>query len=178
VRSSATVLLLGIGADEQMGGYGRHRSAFRAGGWAALQRELILDVARLWRRNLGRDDRVCSDHGREVRLPFLDEDVMALVASLPLPLLADLRLGHGIGDKRVLRAAARIAGLGPSTCLVKRAIQFGSRIAKHSNVHAFGSNRAAAGDAAISPVALALGLAPAGACGGGRGLGVDDEGED
>ena len=34
------VLLLGMGADEQMGGYGRHRTAFRQRGWGGLQEEL------------------------------------------------------------------------------------------------------------------------------------------
>lgn len=63
VTSPATVLLSGLGADEQLGGYGRHRSAFHSRGWAGLREELDKDVARLWRRNLGRDDRCCSDHG-------------------------------------------------------------------------------------------------------------------
>jgi asparagine synthetase B (glutamine-hydrolysing) len=150
VHSRARVLLLGIGADEQLAGYGRHRTSFRHGGWQGLADELRLDAARLWRRNLGRDDRVCSDHGKEVRLPFLDEAVGALVRSVPLPLLADLSLPHGVGDKRVLRVAGRMLGLGASTCLVKRAIHFGTRIAKQSNIVNFGSNRAARGDVEFS----------------------------
>lgn len=38
-------------------------------------------------------------------------------------------------------------GLTASAGLVKRAIQFGSLLAKQSNRHSFGSNRAAKGDA-------------------------------
>jgi asparagine synthetase B (glutamine-hydrolysing) len=140
-------LLDGLGADEQLAGYGRHRSCFRAGGWAALRGELAVDVDRLWKRNLGRDDRVLSDHSREARFPYLDENFMALVRALPLPGLADLRLAQGVGDKRILRIAARMLGLPTSSKLVKRAIHFGSRIAKQSNVILFGSNRAAKGDA-------------------------------
>jgi asparagine synthetase B (glutamine-hydrolysing) len=52
-ESPAVVLLLGNGADEQMGGYGRHRTAFRLKGWKGLQDELLLDTTRLWLRNMG-----------------------------------------------------------------------------------------------------------------------------
>lgn len=63
-RSAARAVLLGHGADELCGGYGRHRTAFRERGWAGLQEELQLDLRRLWLRNLGRDDRLVADHGR------------------------------------------------------------------------------------------------------------------
>jgi len=34
--STAKVLLNGLGSDELLGGYGRHRSAFTQGGWQAV----------------------------------------------------------------------------------------------------------------------------------------------
>jgi len=83
----------------------------------------------LWLRNLGRDDRVLSDWGREARHPYLDEAVMRYLAELPLPLICDLALGLGGGDKLILREAGRMLGLTRSTRLQKRAIQFGTRIA-------------------------------------------------
>ena len=128
-QSGARVLLLGTGADEQLAGYGRHRTVFRKEGWAGLSSELAAERERLWLRNLGRDDRVISDWGREARHPYLDEEVMRCLAATPLHHICDLRRPLGEGDKLILRRAARILGLGRSSALQKRAIQFGTRIA-------------------------------------------------
>ena len=128
-RSGARVLLLGSGADEQLGGYGRHRTVFRKEGWVALGAELRAERERLWLRNLGRDDRTIADWGREARHPYLDETVMEVLATTPLLLICDLRLPPGSGDKLILRRLARLLGLTQCTALQKRAIQFGTRIA-------------------------------------------------
>jgi hypothetical protein len=53
-QSTAKVLLVGLGADEQLAGYGRHRTVFQHGGNEALCEELNKDLKRLWQRNLGR----------------------------------------------------------------------------------------------------------------------------
>ena len=91
-------------------------------------------MCRLWKRNLGRDDRLIADHGREARFPFLDEGVVARVLTTNLSDVADLDEGnraHGIpGDKMLIRAAAHRLGLVRCAQRAKRAIQFGSRISK------------------------------------------------
>lgn len=128
-RVSSKILFNGLGVDEMMGGYkGRHRTKYRIGGQALLASELNDDVGSLWWRNLGRDDRLVSDHGREVRHPFLDEDLISYVMSLPLETVCNLELPDGVGDKALLRTAARLVGLSENACRrSKRAIQFGSR---------------------------------------------------
>jgi asparagine synthetase B (glutamine-hydrolysing) len=128
--SPAKILLTGIGADEQLGGYGRHRTRYASGGWSALIKELQMDLDRISLRNLGRDDRCMSDHGREARFPWLDENVVQFLSALPIWLKINPCLEKGVGDKYLLRVLARFLGLEKTSLLPKRAIQFGSRIAQ------------------------------------------------
>ncbi|NWI30799.1 ASND1 protein, partial [Sula dactylatra] len=129
-KSPAKVVLTGIGADEQLAGYSRHRVCFKKYGLEGLTKELEMELDRISSRNLGRDDRIIGDHGKEARFPFLDEDVVSFLNSLPISEKADLTLPQGIGEKLILRLAAKEFGLTASTILPKRAVQFGSRIAK------------------------------------------------
>ncbi len=141
IRSTCRVIIVGIGADEQLAGYGRHRTTYLRGGITSLENELNLDLTRLWQRNLGRDDRVITDHGREAWFPFLDEDVVNFIQSSSLLELTNLQEPPGIGDKKVLRQAAKMLGIQLSSEFVKRAIQFGTRIAQETNVMYHGSHR-------------------------------------
>ncbi|XP_063018602.1 asparagine synthetase domain-containing protein 1 [Melospiza melodia melodia] len=129
-KSPAKVVLTGIGADEQLAGYSRHRVCFTKDGFEGLNKELEMELGRISSRNLGRDDRIIGDHGKEARFPFLDEDVVSFLNSLPVSEKADLTLPRGIGEKLILRLAAKELGLTASAVLPKRAVQFGSRIAK------------------------------------------------
>lgn len=140
---SPRVVLSGLGADELMGGYGRHRIAFTRGGYEELQKELQMDMNRLWERNLGRDDRILSDTSKEVRFPFLDPNVTRLIQSIPLQYVVDYTLEGGVGDKRILRLIAQQIGLSTAATAVKRAIQFGSRISHVSDKRRYGSRRKA-----------------------------------
>ncbi|KAK0505900.1 asparagine synthase-domain-containing protein [Armillaria luteobubalina] len=128
--SPARVLLNGLGSDELLGGYGRHRSAFNSGGWQAVISELQLEIQRIPVRNLGRDDRVCSSHGKETRHPFLSFGVVSFMANLPVQHKMDPRLEVGLGDKMLLRLAARKMGLIEASGRKKRAMQFGSHSAR------------------------------------------------
>ncbi|KAI4901208.1 hypothetical protein NFI96_031324 [Prochilodus magdalenae] len=139
--STSKVVLTGIGADEQLAGYSRHRVRFKTSGLEGLVKELAMELGRISSRNLGRDDRIIGDHGKEARFPYLDEDVVSFLNSLPVWEKADLSLPRGIGEKLLLRLAAVELGLGPSAVLPKRAMQFGSRIAKMENNHEKASDK-------------------------------------
>ncbi|KAL7285665.1 hypothetical protein ACG7TL_000770 [Trametes sanguinea] len=128
--SPARVLLNGLGSDELLGGYGRHRTAFKAAGWQAVIDELQLEIDRIPTRNLGRDDRVISSWGKETRHPFLSLSVVNFLARLPVHLKMDPRLEAGLGEKLLLRLAARKLGLVEASARKKRAMQFGSHSAR------------------------------------------------
>nr|CAG8566195.1 13536_t:CDS:10 [Entrophospora candida] len=132
-ESKAKVILVGIGADELLGGYSRHREAFKKGGWENLIKEIQLDVDRISTRNLGRDDRIISSHAKESRYPYLSANVVSYLNSIPIHLKLDLRFERGIGEKLLLRHVARRLGLIESSKLLKRAIQFGSKTARMTN---------------------------------------------
>ncbi|KAG1783721.1 asparagine synthase-domain-containing protein [Suillus placidus] len=128
--STARVLLNGLGSDELLGGYGRHRTAYAIRGWQGVIDELQLELDRIPTRNLGRDDRVISSHGKETRHPFLSLTVVSFLAGLPVHLKLDPRLELGLGDKMLLRLAARKVGLLEASVRKKKAMQFGSHSAR------------------------------------------------
>ncbi|XP_074599420.1 asparagine synthetase domain-containing protein 1 [Brevipalpus obovatus] len=128
--SPARVVLVGMGADEQLAGYSRHQKVFNERGYTGLVEEMRMEIDRISQRNLGRDDRVISDLHRDARFPFLDEDVIDFLHSLPVYQKVNLTLGRGHGEKLLLRNLATKLGLKKTAFNWKRAIQFGSRIAK------------------------------------------------
>jgi asparagine synthetase B (glutamine-hydrolysing) len=88
------------------------------------------DLTRLAYRNLGRDDRIIANFGREVRYPFLDEGVVRFLCEVPVDRKVCPGMASGLGDKRLLRRVAEKLGLDRAAKEKKRAIQFGSRSAK------------------------------------------------
>ena len=125
-QTTARVLLSGLGADELFGGYSRHGAAFSRGGYAGLVDELKLDVSRLGKRNLGRDDRVMAHWGREVRFPYLDERLVKWAMTLPVWHKCDFgspeTLSHLDPEKRVLRLLAQTLGMPSVAGEKKRAV--------------------------------------------------------
>lgn len=133
----ARVLLSGLGADELFAGYARHEMAFTRRGLVGLIDEINLDVTRIGKRNLGRDDRVITNWARECRYPYLDEEFMSWVLRKPVWEKCGFGVAHEIpGEddvepaKKALRLLALRLGMNRVAREKKRAIQFGSRTAK------------------------------------------------
>ncbi|ADC68749.1 asparagine synthase (glutamine-hydrolyzing) [Methanocaldococcus sp. FS406-22] len=94
------VVLSGQGADELFGGYARHERIYREKGEEELKKELLKDVYNLYKVNLERDDHCTMANGVELRVPFLDEEVVEIALSIPIEYkMSELR-------KRILRDVA------------------------------------------------------------------------
>nr|CDJ95356.1 Asparagine synthase domain containing protein [Haemonchus contortus] len=131
VRSDAEVYFVGSGADELFAGYARHRTRFERDGAESIPEECEAELSRLGCRNGGRDARVAVVLNKELRAPFLHDDFVAWVNTLPAHLKWDLALPRGVGEKMIIRQV--LASFGAPHDAPKQAMQFGSGFVKMQN---------------------------------------------
>ena len=98
------ILLAGQGADELFGGYHRYLAEYSRSGAEAVEEMMFHDVENAYSTNFQRDNQVCSYHGVELRLPFVDQHVVDF--SFRLPLRLKLKSAEDQLRKRVLRRVA------------------------------------------------------------------------
>jgi len=99
------VLLAGQGADELFGGYQMYLKEYEQYGVEAVQKAMYRDVAMSYEKNFQRDNQVCSFHKVELRLPFVDRDIVQFSLSLPPSL--KIESPEDSLRKRVLRQVAQ-----------------------------------------------------------------------
>ncbi|KAK2197380.1 Rossmann-like alpha-beta-alpha sandwich fold [Babesia duncani] len=75
-KSQCQHLFLGSGADELFGGYARHVSIEIERDPNFCMQEINRDLLRLWKRNLGRDDRIVNFRNKVALYPFLNQEVI------------------------------------------------------------------------------------------------------
>lgn len=127
-KDGKRVLLTGQGADELFGGYSRHEG-FLEQGPEVLDRAIHSDLENISTINLERDDMVTMANSVELRVPFLDKEVIRTGLAISPELKVLKRDGLYI-RKYILRRAAD--GLLPSELLwkEKKAIQYGTGVQK------------------------------------------------
>ncbi len=119
------VIFSGLGTEELFAGYERHIEAYKQGGWEGLNQAMWDGLETMWDRDLYRDDLATMANSVELRLPFLDLDVVKEAMSLH----PSLKLGEM--KKQVLRQIAKEEGV-PDFIVnrPKKAAQYGSGVDK------------------------------------------------
>lgn len=116
------VLLSGLGSEELFAGYQRHAIALKRN----INKECLNGLTMLWDRDLYRDDLITMSQTLELRLPFLDYNLMIYALSIP----AEYKINEK-QSKIILRELAMQLGIPEDIAMRKKiAAQYGSNFDK------------------------------------------------
>ncbi len=123
-RDGVKVMLSGLGSEELFAGYQRHLDVMRRKG--DVNMECLKGLEMIWERDLYRDDIIMIANNVELRLPFLDADLIAYALGIP----AKYKISEQ-QKKIILRKAAISMGLNEEVAMrPKLAAQYGSNFDK------------------------------------------------
>ncbi|MDO5826355.1 MAG: asparagine synthetase B [Methanosphaera sp.] len=121
------VILSGQGADELFAGYNRYKNKINSP--QELLDELSHDLNSMYHVNLERDDKAVMSNSMELRVPFLDRNVVDLASKIPLKYLIDSPEDNL--RKHILRDVAYELGVSRDIAYrPKKAAQYGTGIDK------------------------------------------------
>lgn len=121
------VILSGQGADELFAGYNRYKNKIDTP--QQLLDELTTDLNNMYRVNLERDDKAVMSNSMELRVPFLDKEVVDIACQIPVKYLIDSP--DDSIRKHILRDVAYELGVPESIAYrPKKAAQYGTGIDK------------------------------------------------
>jgi diphthine-ammonia ligase len=114
------VLFSGLGSEEIFAGYKRHKDS------TDINKECISGLLKLYERDLYRDDVITMHNSIELRLPFLDKELVKYSLRIP----GSLKIKDGV-EKHILRQSAAKLGLPEElTHRPKKAAQYGSNVSR------------------------------------------------
>lgn len=96
------VIFSGSGADELFAGY--HR--YKASAMDKLNKDCYSDILKIYERNCYRDDVITMNNNLELRVPFLDKELVAIALRIP----PEWKLHEG-KEKYILREIAKKKGI-------------------------------------------------------------------
>jgi asparagine synthase (glutamine-hydrolysing) len=137
------VLLTGQGADELFGGYSWYPQLAAREGFDGFVDRSWEDTCLLFRECLEREDKISMAHSVELRVPYLDPEVIRVAFQVPPEW--KIRPGTDPIGKRLHREYARWVGVPEEVALrVKEAAQHGANV--HRTLEALAAQHAPPGD--------------------------------
>ena len=116
------ILFGGLGSEEVFAGYKRHEEALQSNNFEALHKECWSGLKNMWKRDILRDFTIAKCLGLDLRIPFLDKDLIKAAMSVHPMLKLDKE-----NKKLILREAAEFIGLKKGFAWRKKqAAQYGS----------------------------------------------------
>lgn len=133
-KDNIKVIFSGLGSEEIFAGYNRHKKVEN------INQECLNGLKILYQRDLYRDDVITMANNIELRLPFLDKNLINYALNIPDDLKIDSNKKE---NKVILRKIANDLGLDLKYCnRPKKAAQYGSkfdkgllRLAKNKNLN-------------------------------------------